>query len=347
MNVFDTPEYAILRLKSQIAGNNVIFALERLAPHFGSDYRAPDCVRREQKMLLEQLDLLEALELRANFDPNQPRVPAGSGETSGRWSDENGGSSDQIAYLDSRGPLNRFESLTAGGGGGGFAAGAGVGAATGLAAPRLFKKPEEFPSPLSFEDGLSTFNRLSKQNNPRQQPIILFRPKDWGSVNETKPISMQLKSGVRLATKDEIKQYCPEFDQVQELAQTAAKAAGPRVKYPSASDWGTAVHYKMKLEVAKTARTPGELYAEESYVKYKEEVGGDSSRYLRGAKYGQKASIRIDTRGQIHNNTVCVYDLKTGKTGISIARAVEIYESVRRRHETMPEVRTVEVNVEQ
>ena len=93
MNIFDTPEYAILRLKSQIAGNNVIFALERLAPRFGSDYRAPECVRREQKMLLEQLDLLETLELRANFDPNQPRVPAGSGETSGRWSDENGSSS--------------------------------------------------------------------------------------------------------------------------------------------------------------------------------------------------------------------------------------------------------------
>ncbi len=347
MNVFDTPEYAILRLKSQIAGNNVIFALERLAPHFGSDYRAPDCVRREQKMLLEQLDLLEALELRANFDPNQPRVPAGSGETSGRWSDENGGSSDQIAYLDNRGPLNRFESLTAGGGGGGFAAGAGVGAATGLAAPRLFKKPEEFPSPLSFEDGLSTFNRLSKQNNPRQQPIILFRPKDWGGGDESKPIQMRLKSGVRLATKDEIKRYCPEFDQVQELAQTAAKAAGPRVKYPSASDWGTAVHYKMKLEVVKTAGTSAELYAEESYVKYKEEVGDDSRRYLRGATYGQKGSIQIDTRGQIYNNTVCVYDLKTGKTGISIARAVEIYKSVRRRHETMPEVRIVEVNLEQ
>ncbi len=36
----------------------------------------------------------------------------------------------------------------------------------------------------------------------------------------------------------------------------------PRVKYPSASDWGTAVHYKMKLEVVKTAGTSTELYAE-------------------------------------------------------------------------------------
>lgn len=344
MNIFDTPEYAILRLKSQIAGNNVIFALERLAPRFGSDYRAPECVRREQKMLLEQLDLLETLELRANFDPNQPRVPAGSGETSGRWSDENGSSSDQIAYLDNRGPLNRFESLTAGGGGGGFAAGAGVGAATGLAAPRLFKKPEEFPSPLSFEDGVATFNRLSKQNNPRQQPIILFRPKDRGSSDETKPIQMRLKSGVRLATKGEIKRYCPEFDQVQRLADEAAARTGPRSKYSSAATWGTATHVNMKDLTLEDPENDN-LYTEESFVKYREEVGDDPRRYQRGAIYGQKNSLRIDTRGEvIHNNTVCVYDLKTGNKGITVPRAVEIYESVRRRIKSMPEVRIVEVN---
>jgi hypothetical protein len=41
-DIVDTPEYAILRLKSQIAGTNVIFALEGLAPHYGSNYRTPD-----------------------------------------------------------------------------------------------------------------------------------------------------------------------------------------------------------------------------------------------------------------------------------------------------------------
>ncbi|MDR6634059.1 hypothetical protein J2X72_002859 [Phyllobacterium sp. 1468] len=343
MSIFDTPEYTILRLKHQIAGNNVIFALERLAPHYGSNYRAPDHVRREQKMLLEQLDLLETLELRANFDPDQSRVPAGSGETSGRWSDENGGSS-QVAYLDNRGPLNRFESLTAGGGGGGFAAGAGVGAATGLAAPELFKKPEEFPSPLSFEDGLATFNRLSKQNNPRQQPIILFRPKDWGGGDESKPISMQLKSGVRLATRDEIKRYCPEFDQVQRLADEAAARTGPRSEYSSAATWGTATHVNMK-DLTLEDPDNKNLYTEESFVKYREEVMEAPDFYQRNPQYPSKNSLRIDTRGQVqHDDTVCVYDLKTGTKGITIPRAIEIYESVKRRIKPMPEVRIVEVN---
>ncbi|WP_133123844.1 hypothetical protein [Phyllobacterium zundukense] len=56
-------------------------------------------------------------------------------------------------------------------------------------------------------------------------------------------------------------------------------------------------------------------------------------------------AMRIDTRGKVlHDNTVCVYDLKTGNRGITVPRAVEIYESVRRRFKTMPEVRIVEVN---
>lgn len=64
MNIANTPEYAIARLKDQVAANNVLFALERLAPHYGSNYHAPGCVKNEQKTLQQQLDLLETLELR-------------------------------------------------------------------------------------------------------------------------------------------------------------------------------------------------------------------------------------------------------------------------------------------
>lgn len=339
MNIVETPEYAIARIRAQIAANNVFFALERLAPNYGANYRAPDYMEDEQKMLQEQLDLLETLELRANFDPNQPRVPAGNGETSGRWSAE--GSSNQIAFMDNRGPLNRFEPFVGGRGSGGSTIGAGVG--VGLALPRMFKKPEEFPTPLPLDEGLATFNRLSRQNNPRQQPIILFRPKDWGSVDESKPIETRLKSGVQLVTEDEIKRYCPEFDQVQQLADKAAEITGSRLKYSSAATWGTAMHVNMKMLVEEDPNDK-HLYAEESFVKYREEVGDNPTRYLGGARYGEKHSIRIDTRGKVINDTVCVYDLKTGNKGITIPRAIEIYESVRRNIQPTPEVRIVEVN---
>lgn len=87
MKIQDSPDYIIIRLKAQIAENNVFLALERLAPHFGSDYRAPSHVMHEQKKLREQLDMLEALEYGRKYDPNQPRVPAGNSD-GGQWTDD-------------------------------------------------------------------------------------------------------------------------------------------------------------------------------------------------------------------------------------------------------------------
>ena len=45
--------------------------------------------------------------VKAGFDPNQPRVPAGSGRTSGRWTDGGGGGSSQVAQNVPRGGAGR------------------------------------------------------------------------------------------------------------------------------------------------------------------------------------------------------------------------------------------------
>ena len=46
------------------------------------------------------------------------------------------------------------------------------------------------------------------------------------------------------------------------------------------------------------------------------------------ATYGAKGSIRIDVFENVGNGTVCVYDIKTGRSGLSPARMAEIATTV-------------------
>lgn len=56
--------------------------------------------------------------------------------------------------------------------------------------------------------------------------------------------------------------------------------------------------------------------AEVSYVKNIEE------------NYGKKDSIRIDVLEKVGDGTVCVYDIKTGRRGLSLPRTAEIAKNV-------------------
>ena len=50
----------------------------------------------------------------------------------------------------------------------------------------------------------------------------------------------------------------------------------------------------------------------------------------RGAKYGAKNSVRIDAyENHRENSTVCVYDPKTGRRGLSFPRMAELAEAAR------------------
>ncbi len=76
MNIVDTPEYAILRLKNQIAGNKAVLAAYRLGRPSERSLRVSRHVEIEQAQLEEELRLLELSTLDNKYDRNQPRVPA-------------------------------------------------------------------------------------------------------------------------------------------------------------------------------------------------------------------------------------------------------------------------------
>jgi len=110
--------------------------------------------------------------------------------------------------------------------------------------------------------------------------------------------------------------------------------------------YGTAVHTLVK----KAVKGPGEvrpyptLWAEESYAKNYEEAKEAKEQVLREAErtgnqrpqmpgdthYGAPGSIRVDVYEQVNSKTVCVYDIKTGRSGLSAPHMLEIATRVAR-----------------
>jgi hypothetical protein len=72
----------------------------------------------------------------------------------------------------------------------------------------------------------------------------------------------------------------------------------------------------------KNIRDPN-FVAEESFVKERRE-----------ATYGEKGSIRVDVFENVGSGTVCVYDIKTGKTPLDRERMSEIASNIFARYPT-------------
>jgi hypothetical protein len=84
----------------------------------------------------------------------------------------------------------------------------------------------------------------------------------------------------------------------------------------SPTQYGTLVHSLVK-DVIDGMGDPN-LRAELSHVKGIEEA----------QDYGTKGSVRVDVLERRDNATVCVYDIKTGRSGLSVSRFAEIASSV-------------------
>ena len=151
----------------------------------------------------------------------------------------------------------------------------------------------------------------------------------------------ELKATVQLLTKNEVKRYCPEIGIVQSLANEAVKRAGPRSDYETPWLFGTAAHTNLKKLA--NANYPNILRAEQSHLKFAEEVAAEESIDNFG-KYALKNTIRIDLLGPETNSRVCIYDFKTGKAGISVPRAQELRNTVHKHYPHIEDIVIVEVN---
>jgi hypothetical protein len=120
---------------------------------------------------------------------------------------------------------------------------------------------------------------------------------------------------------------CKEYGRAQGITDAAAAKIRTDDKYKDAADFGTKVHKEVKDRVDGLADP--DFLAEVSGEKMREEDPSvPKTKRERDVKYGDLNSIRIDLLDNKVKGTVCVYDVKTGKRGLSMARIAEIAASV-------------------
>jgi hypothetical protein len=115
-------------------------------------------------------------------------------------------------------------------------------------------------------------------------------------------------------TRDEVSDYCPRFEDIQErTTETYRRISGERT-FSSSATLGTAVHTDLRNQIRDLQ--DNSYRAEVSFLK--------SGQASREAGYGLFNSIRIDALERVDRSTVCIYDIKTGNSGLSMARITEI-----------------------
>jgi hypothetical protein len=173
-----------------------------------------------------------------------------------------------------------------------------------------FYNAQRLAAQKAIEAGVAFFTWLSERNGRNSQAIITF------NASEFKPDGrgeLDL-SDVKLLERDKVDAACPRLGEVQDRTDVAAEAVRGSGRYFPPAEFGTAVHTNLKMQIE--ALDDPNFRAEVSYVKNKEE------------NYGRKDSIRIDVLENVGDGTVCVYDMKTGRRGLSVARTAEIATNI-------------------
>jgi hypothetical protein len=113
------------------------------------------------------------------------------------------------------------------------------------------------------------------------------------------------------------------------MTDNIALAERPFKDKMSPTQYGTRIHSMLKNEIDEM-KDPN-FRAEVSVLKWVEEKkqANEPLASTPGeVPYGTKGSIRIDVYERPNPMTVCVYDIKTGQSGLSPARFNEIRRSV-------------------
>jgi hypothetical protein len=277
-----------------------------------------------------------------HYDPNQPRVPAGHHD-GGQWT---GGSPWDPSSAERHdpertgllkailGPENdgdrsaTLEQLISSPALGGPLGASGLERLIGDASVYHAFAPDPRIAALvaAVEAGLALFTWLSARNSRDRQAIIEFKAHGYKYDREDASGSQFELRGVRLLTKEEVGKVCEELKTVQRLTDEAVlNTLGERSEM-SRTQYGTAIHTYVSRAIGD--KNPN-FKAEESFLKLQEEKkqNGDAPS-AKSVDYGTKNSIRIDVFEKRDEKTVCIYDIKTGLSGLSPARRASLLAHV-------------------
>jgi hypothetical protein len=163
---------------------------------------------------------------------------------------------------------------------------------------------------------LVLFAWLSTQNNRDRTAVFGFKANEYraeGSPEKPKAV------WVGSLTRDEVSDACKKLMDVQDRTDAAVDQVRKAGNYKGPSDFGTKVH-KIVADGINAQGDPN----------YIAEVSVMKSR-LEEAYYGKEDTVRVDAfENRPRPKTVCVYDPKTGKAGLSLPRFGELAHTVER-----------------
>lgn len=258
----------------------------------------PDHARFEKPQSIER-----------KYNPDQPRVSAGN-PSGGQWT--SGGTSSPLQSPFGI-PMDAF----------GFeGADSGLEGLTQLAfLGPLFQGAAQAGRAvaLGIEAALSTFTALTASNGADGTAVAIFRSAEFQpGVDPRAAIGW-----AAWLSPEELERACPAQGLVQSMTDIVA-ATIDRDSY-TAQSYGTAVHSRLDHDIKGLPNT--NLLSEVSLLKTLEETGSSFERNTPFARYGASGSIRIDVFENAGNNTICVYDIKTGKSSLSVPRMREIAQT--------------------
>lgn len=301
-----------LDLQWQLHANDVLLKAARLASQDGRHDALCQRVATEQRVL--RAELLEYQHLCRKYDPDQPRAPAGT-SGGGQWVSEGGSGS---AVADKQPPKDQETTTFQG-----IAATASsavheaqkIGGKIGRELPirklpligsavtllSALKEPAiEYP----VEEALRLYNAIVAAGDPHTIAIVSARARQYvkGESEE------RLWASVLQADMETVKQYCPRYLDVQNIANDVAATMGPIAQYGSQQNYGNQFHLLAAGEVQK--RWQGQLLPELFMMA---PLAGASDEYYKvGVGTRETDSIGLDVYERVDDETACIYDFKTG-----------------------------------
>jgi hypothetical protein len=119
-------------------------------------------------------------------------------------------------------------------------------------------------------------------------------------------------------------------------------------EYDGPADFGTKVHKKLADGINQLGDK--DYIAEVSLAKSRLEadpersVSNEDPDERKEAYYGQRGTIRVDVlENRPEISTVCVYDPKTGKRGLSFTRMTELAKTVQKRYGETQHIIVIEI----
>ena len=169
------------------------------------------------------------------------------------------------------------------------------------------------PAAKALSAALALYTWMSSRNSADENAVFAFRADAFtpGESEEHSAI------WVGRLTRDQVDDACPRHAEVQSITNQAAELID-RGAYRSAAEYGTAVHMWIKTEINGPDTTPSSPPRDPNFRAEFSLLKSDIE------DYGVLGTRRIDVYENPQTGTVCIYDIKTGRSGLTPARMLEL-----------------------